>query len=117
MTVQRMSDIAIAVVLLLLCLPVLVVASLMLAIEQSRIPFECSDRLLRGGRLVRLYHLRVTENTPFGLRLTTGGALVRRLHLDHIPMLVNVLKGDLSLVGYGNEAVASPRVLAERPFS
>lgn len=117
MNAQRMSDIAIAVVLLLLCLPVLVFASLILAIEQARIPFQSLDRTTRSGRQVRLYRLRVMEMTPFGLKSTAVGALVQRLYLDQVPMLLNVLKGDLTLAGCGHEAIASLRVLAERPFS
>lgn len=117
MVVQRMSDIAISLVLLLLCLPVLFLVSLVLAIEQSRIPIQSADRLTRDGRVIRVYGLRVSDATPFEQRPTVGGALVRRLHLDYIPVLVNVLKGDLTLVGPGRDLMALPRGLAERPFS
>lgn len=114
MTVQRISDVLLAVVLLLICLPVMVLTCLFLLSERAEAPIFRAERLLPSGKRVRLFRLRIAEKTPFGLRLTRSGAFLRRLHLDQVPMLLNVLKGDLTLLGAEQDGVASSRMLAER---
>lgn len=99
MNMRRFSDVVIAFVLLLVCLPALVFSCLALWIEQSAFPIVRSERATRSGRIVHLYRLRTTYVTSFGARRTAVGELLHRAHMDQIPQLLNVLSGELSLGG------------------
>jgi lipopolysaccharide/colanic/teichoic acid biosynthesis glycosyltransferase len=99
--VTGLVDVAAASLLLLLTAPAAGAVCLALRLE-GRLPvFWRSRRLGRGGRPFRLLAFRTMVDdgrSPEG-RLTAAGHVVRRSSLDHLPMLVNVLRGDLSLVG------------------
>lgn len=114
MSVQRVSDIGLAVVLLAICLPVLVLTCLILAAEHAQFPVQRLEHRTRSGKRIGLFRLRVAQSTPFGLRLTRSGALVHRLHLDQVPMLLNVLAGDLTLAGADHAGLVTPHILIER---
>jgi lipopolysaccharide/colanic/teichoic acid biosynthesis glycosyltransferase len=117
MTVRRMSDILLALVLLLVCLPVLLLSCLAVWIAHSVYPLARVERVTREGRIVGIYWLRTTVDTAYGPRITELGAFLRQAHLDHIPQLFNVLNGDLSLLGdkpFADGGLGSKRLLALR---
>jgi lipopolysaccharide/colanic/teichoic acid biosynthesis glycosyltransferase len=93
--VRRMGDIALGSVLLFVCLPALAIASFAVWFEGVGSPFLRQERLTRDGRAVGILKLRTTRATG----ITRTGAFLRRSHIDHLPLLFNVLKGDISLMG------------------
>jgi lipopolysaccharide/colanic/teichoic acid biosynthesis glycosyltransferase len=99
MTVRRMSDILLALVLLFVCLPVLLLSCIAVWIALSASPITRVERVTREGRIVSVYRLRTTVDTAYGPRITKLGAFLRHVYLDQIPLLFNVLNGDLSLLG------------------
>lgn len=99
MTVRRMSDIILALVLLFVCLPVLLLSCFAVWIAMSASPLTRVERVTREGRIVGVYRLRTTVDTAYGQRITDLGAFLRLAYLDQIPLLLNVLNGDLSLLG------------------
>lgn len=99
MTMRRMGDIILALVLLFICLPAFLLSCLVVWTEQSAWPLSRVERVTREGRIVGIYRLRTTVATAYGPRLTELGAFLRRAYLDQIPQLFNVLNGDLSLLG------------------
>jgi len=107
MTVRRLGDIVLSLVLLLACLPVLILAGLAVGLEQTAAPLFREVRLTRRGGTVSVFRFRTTRPTRFGPRTTRVGVFLRRWHLDEVPQLVNVLTGELSLVGGGTRIDAS----------
>ena len=97
MNVRRFNDVVVALLLLLVSLPVLLVACLALWAESRTSPIQRLERLMPDRRVVRVFRLRTTRDTPYGARLTAVGDVVRRTRLDHVPQLLNFLNGDLSL--------------------
>ncbi len=98
MIVRRMGDIILALVLLFVCLPVLLLSCFAVWIATSASPLARVERVTREGRIVAVYKLRTTVDTAYGPRATELGAALRHAYLDQIPVLLNVLNGDLSLL-------------------
>jgi exopolysaccharide biosynthesis polyprenyl glycosylphosphotransferase len=108
--IKRIFDIVAAMVLLLLALPVLVLAVLAIFIESGAPVMFTQERVGRGGRIFRCLKLRTMNvdaekdgvarwATVKDARVTRVGRILRKLRVDELPQLINVLNGDMSLVG------------------
>ena len=109
-TVKRALDLALAAVLLALVSPLLGLACAAIRLESRGPAFYRQRRVGKGGVQFDLLKLRsmvagaeamgaglaVDEGDP---RITRVGALLRRWSLDELPNLINVLRGEMSLVG------------------
>jgi len=108
--VTRALDILIAAGALALASPVLLVAAVAIRLESPGPVIYRHVRVGRHGRPFELLKLRTmvqgAEHMGAGLyiergdsRITRSGRLLRRFSLDELPNLVNVLRGELSIVG------------------
>lgn len=107
---KRGMDITAALMgLLLLSLPLALLAVLIKLDSRGPVFFR-QERIGRGGRPFLIYKLRTMENGSSGkglgartsrddARITRSGRLLREFSLDELPQLINVLAGDMSLVG------------------
>jgi lipopolysaccharide/colanic/teichoic acid biosynthesis glycosyltransferase len=107
---QRVLDLACAIPLTLVTVPVILVAGLLVKLT-SRGPVLYSQlRCGRGERPFRIYKLRTMKHNceaesgacwsvDGDPRVTPLGRYLRKLHLDELPQLWNVLRGEMSLVG------------------
>ena len=113
----RLLDIVGSLIILVLALPVMIVAGVLIKLTSAGPVFYKQERVGQGGRLFTLYKFRtMIDNaerhmgpvwaSPDDDRVTPVGRVLRRMHLDELPQLLNTLRGDMSLVG--------PR--PERPF-
>jgi lipopolysaccharide/colanic/teichoic acid biosynthesis glycosyltransferase len=92
---------------LLLLLPLLLVLTALLALANGGQPFFFQTRPGKHGKLFRIVKFKTMNDKrdetgfllPDAERLTSIGKLVRKSSLDEIPQLINVLKGDMSLIG------------------
>ena len=107
---KRAIDVAVSLVLLVLSAPGLAIACLAIRAETRGSPVYRQRRVGKDGVQFDLLKLRTmvsgAERMGAGLavdegdpRITRVGAIVRRLSLDELPNLVNVLRGEMSLVG------------------
>lgn len=104
--VKRGLDGLVAVVGLVVCSPVLATIALLVAAKLGRPVLFVQDRPGLHGRVFKLYKFRTMKNVDVesglvsdGQRLTPFGKALRTTSLDELPTLVNVLKGDMSMVG------------------
>jgi len=104
--IKPVIDITAGGLLLFLLFPLLFILSLILLILQGRPLFFSQMRPGLKGKLFRLYKFRTMsfavqagELLPDIQRLTSAGKIMRRFSLDELPQLVNVVRGELSLVG------------------
>lgn len=118
--IKRLLDIVVALTALLLLAPLLAVLALLIKRDSPGPVIFAQERVGLGGRRFRCYklrtmvcdaeqrqaeleHLNEATGAVFKIkddpRITRVGRFLRRQSLDELPQLVNVLKGDMSLVG------------------
>ncbi len=107
---SRALDIALAGLLLVVTSPLFALAALAIRLESRGPVFYRQLRVGRGGEQFQLWKLRTmvpgAEAMGAGIyvlegdaRITRVGRLLRRFSLDELPNLVNVLRGELAIVG------------------
>jgi len=105
--VKRLLDVLIAAGALFALSPLLLVISLAVARQLGRPILFCQQRPGLQGKPFKMYKFRTMRNAigadgrslPDEQRLTRFGALLRSTSLDELPELINVLRGEMSLVG------------------
>lgn len=104
---KPLFDFLAALLVLVIGSPVLVVLALVLAATQEGKIWFVQPRVGRHERIFSLIKFRTMNDTrdrdgnllPDDIRLTRIGKIFRMFSLDELPQLINVLKGDMSLVG------------------
>jgi lipopolysaccharide/colanic/teichoic acid biosynthesis glycosyltransferase len=103
-------DFAIALVLCIPALPVVILAALAIKLTSRGPAFYTQVRLGKNGRPFAIFKLRTMTHqcesltgprwsVPGDPRVTYLGWFLRKMHLDELPQLLNVLRGEMSLVG------------------
>lgn len=112
--IKRIIDIVMSVVLLPVCLPVIIITALIIMAVDGHNPIFMQYRCGLGGKRIRVIKLRTmrmpeegswsVDDSARGERKTGLGRFITPFYIDEMPQLINVIKGDMSLVG--------PRVMA-----
>ncbi|WP_417898967.1 sugar transferase [Bacillus haimaensis] len=104
---KRIVDIILSLLVLSLLSPIIIVVSILIIYKLGSPILFKQQRPGQYGKPFILYKFRTMTNSvdkygrflPDELRLTSFGTFLRRYSLDEIPQFINVLKGELSLVG------------------
>lgn len=124
---KRGFDIVVSIAGLLVTLPVVLISILIIKVTSPGHAFFKQMRVGVGGELFELYKLRTMvldaekqtgpvwakENDP---RITPFGMFLRKSRIDEIPQLVNVLKGDMSIIGPRPERPEFVNMLSKEIF-
>jgi len=113
---KRLLDVALAGILVVLLTPLLALVSIAVALESSGPVLFCQKRTGLNGKTFPIFKFRsmhvmedgadVRQAVQGDARITRVGRIIRKLSLDELPQLFNVLAGDMSLVGPRPHAVA-----------
>ncbi|MDD5669893.1 MAG: sugar transferase, partial [Candidatus Omnitrophica bacterium] len=121
---KRGTDVLLAVIGLALATPLLAFAAVLIKIDSAGPIVYRQNRVGKRGKIFRIYKLRsmrldaekgtgavwAKKNDP---RITKIGKFLRKSHIDEIPQLINVLRGEMSIVGPRPERQEMVRDLKE----
>ncbi len=105
---KRLFDLAVTLPLLLVASPVMLITALLIKLDSRGPVFFVQERLGRYGTTFPTYKFRTmtdrkrtthTEVLPGHSEVTRVGTWLRRFKLDELPQLLNIVNGDMSLVG------------------
>ncbi len=104
---KRVVDIVFSLLVLLLLSPLMICFGVIIYLQDRGPIFFTHQRVGKNGQLFRFYKFRsMPVNTPLveshetgQLRITPFGQFIRRTNMDELPQLLNILKGDMSLIG------------------
>jgi exopolysaccharide biosynthesis polyprenyl glycosylphosphotransferase len=110
MLFKRLADIVVATTSLLLTAPLLLITALAVLLTSRGGIFYKQERLGRDGKPFTIFKFRSmvkpkkTEDTqtraePDDQRITRVGSFIRKYKIDELPQLINILRGDMTLVG------------------
>jgi putative colanic acid biosysnthesis UDP-glucose lipid carrier transferase len=121
--VKRALDILVALVALLLFLPLLLLVGVLIRAETPGPALFRQKRSGLGGRPFTIYKFRtmtvvedgdtVRQATKDDARVTPTGAMLRKFSIDELPQILNVLKGEMSLIGPRPHALAHDEAWAQ----
>lgn len=121
---KRTLDIVVSTILLFLTLPILAGAAIAIKLEDGGPILYRQARVTKGGRVFRILKLRTMRQDAERAgamwaqkgdpRVTRIGRFLRRMRIDELPQLVNILKGDMSFVGPRPERPEFVKDLAEK---
>lgn len=107
--IKRFLDIFISLIALLLITPIFLIIGIIIRIETPGSPIFDQIRLGKNKKPFVIYKFRsmhkgshkgipswTSENDD---RITKVGRIIRKYHIDELPQLINVLKGDMSIIG------------------
>jgi lipopolysaccharide/colanic/teichoic acid biosynthesis glycosyltransferase len=106
-SLKRLLDFLLSIVGLVVTFPALIIFILLLIFENKGTPFFFQERpgkKLKSFKIIKFKTMTDERDEkgkllPDVKRITTLGKIIRKLSIDELPQLINVLKGDMSLVG------------------
>lgn len=107
---RPVGDVVLAVGLLVVAIPVLVVAAIFIKLTSRGPVIYSQPRLGIAGRTFTIYKLRTMRHNceavsgirwaaPGDTRVTWVGRVLRKTHIDELPQLWNIIRGDMRLIG------------------
>ncbi|HAL55226.1 MAG TPA: sugar transferase [Bacteroidetes bacterium] len=109
-SLKRLVDVLVAMAILLVGLPVWLIVAVLIKLDSRGPVLYRQERVGRNGKVFKIFKFRsmmadaekhsgpvwAQKKDP---RVTRIGRIIRRLHIDEVPQFINVLRGDMSLVG------------------
>ena len=121
--IKRIMDVIISGIVLVISSPIFLLIALAIKLDDGGPVLYKQERLTRGAKVFYIYKFRsmIVDAEATGIRLagkqddriTPVGKILRRYRLDELPQLLNILKGDMSIVGPRPERPVLAEKIAE----
>ena len=111
---KRIFDFSLSLIMSLIFLPFMVLVGIMIKIDSPGKIFFLQERVTSNGKIFKIFKFRTMKENSEKLsgvtidndpRITKIGKYLRKLRIDEIPQIFNILTGDLSFVGTRPESV------------
>lgn len=107
---KRLLDIVVSIIILVISLPITLITALAIKLDSEGPIFFTQERMGMNGKIFKMIKFRSMRKDAEKLtgpvwsqkndpRVTRVGKIIRKLRIDEIPQFINVLKGDMSVVG------------------
>ena len=107
---KRLMDITLSLIAVVIASPIMLITAILIKCEDGGPVFYKQERVTKGGKSFNILKFRsmivdaekdgvarfATENDP---RITKIGKVIRATRIDELPQILNILKGDMSIVG------------------
>ena len=108
--IKRLMDIVLCLIAMVLAAPIMLIVAALIKLEDGGPVFYKQERVTMGGKIFKILKFRsmivnaekdgksqpAVDNDP---RITKIGKLIRATRIDELPQILNILKGDMSIVG------------------
>jgi len=109
MLTRKVVDVLFAILVIVITSPLLAISALFIYLHDNKTIFYIQERVGLNGKIFKLYKLRsmIINSEENGAvwterndsRITPVGKVIRKIHIDEVPQMLNIIKGDISLVG------------------
>lgn len=109
LVIKRIFDLIVSLILLIILLPIILILAILIKLDSKGPVFYRQERITTNGKVFRIFKFRtmVQNADKIGTLVTVGndsritriGKLIRKVRLDELPQLINVLKGEMTFVG------------------
>lgn len=106
--IKRIIDVFFAFCLLIIALPVMVICGIIIKVEDSDGPiFFIQERIGKNNKVFKVFKFRSMrvererngEKLSDSQRMLKIGSILRKLSIDELPQLINIIKGEMSFIG------------------
>lgn len=107
--IKRLLDLILSLIALVVLSPIMLIVAILIKIDSKGPVFFLQERLGKNGKVFKIIKFRtmVVGSEQKGLRITGKnddritkiGNILRNTSIDEIPQLINIIKGDMSLIG------------------
>ena len=104
---KRLLDFSVSVIIIIFLIPLFLIVSLVLSIDLNCNPFFIQFRPGKNGKIFKIIKFKTMKDIfcvngnmlPDKERLTKIGSFIRTSSIDELPQFINVIKGDMSIIG------------------
>jgi undecaprenyl phosphate N,N'-diacetylbacillosamine 1-phosphate transferase len=106
--IKRLLDVVLSVIGLIIISPILLITAIAIKLESKGPVIFQQDRLGLNGQVFKIYKFRSmcigaekdgVYETKGDMRVTKVGRIIRKTSIDELPQFVNIIKGDMSIIG------------------